>query len=98
MEKSLECMCFKMLESFYPHSLEASEARIIGLEGLSSQYFKAKIMSSTNQLCPAKADNGNEGIATVQMLQSIAQYLSQLYLISVVDGKFVSNAVYLYIW
>ena len=65
MKKSVRCMCFKMLESFYPHSLEASEACIIGLEGLSSQYFKAKVMSSTNQLCPAKADNGNEGIATV---------------------------------
>ena len=50
MEKSLKCMCFKMLESFYPHSLEASEARIEGLEVLSSQYFKAKVISSTNQL------------------------------------------------
>ena len=87
-----------MLESFYPHSLEASGACIIGLEGLSSQYFKAKVMSSTNQPCPAKADNGNEGIATVQMLQSIAQYLSQLYLIFVVGGMFASNAVYLFIW
>ena len=97
MKKLVRGMCFKMLESIYPHSLEASEARIIGLEVLSFQNVKAKVMSSTNQLCPAKADNGNEGIATVQMLQSIAQYLSQLYLISVVDGKFVSNAVYLYI-
>ena len=43
-------MCLKMLESFCPHSLEASEARIEGLEVLSSQYFKAKVISSTNQL------------------------------------------------
>ena len=34
MKKSVKCMCFKMLESFYPHSLEASEAHIIGLEVL----------------------------------------------------------------